>query len=233
MSKKNTNISFVLIIIFLCVIIIILLISFLEYNSTTTQYTIPNITTIVGTVLTIGALAFTIREQMKIKSISDAINKNNQDIQKKNLNYSFDFNLIRCLRYVHDIEYHIRNNEALSVLIRLADLKDCLIECKKVIDSKQNSSSFKCLQELMGKNDKELTKQSIKVIWENVTLQEDEDKQSKLNSHVSKLAGYIIAIEVAKCSLNGIRNIGEFISDIEELGSYLNEINTLAIFKIE
>lgn len=233
MFKKNTNISFVILIIVLCVIIIVLLILFLDPNPTTTQYTIPNITTIVGTVLTIGALAFTIREQMKIKSISDAINKNNQDIQKKFLNYSFDFNLTRCSRYVHDIESHIRNNEALSVLIRLADLKDCLIECKKVIDSRQNISSFRCLQELMGKNDKELTKQSIKVIWENVTLREDVERQSKLNSHISKLAGYIIAIEVAKCSLNGIRNKEEFISDIDGLGSYLNEINTLPIFKIE
>ncbi len=213
---KNKNRRFIFFTILSCTLLIILLILGLNPKpNSNTQLSLPNIVTIVGTVLTIGALTFTIREQIKLQILSDALSKNNKKIQSEYLNSSFNIHLAKCIRYVHEVSNNTQSNQGVIVLMRLGDLKECLIDCSKIVHSHE-----------------ELTQESTTNLPKNVTLQPD-DRHYNLKSNVLRISKYIIAIEVAGCSLNGIRNRPEFISYIERLGNYLNEINNSVIYKVK
>ncbi len=118
--------------------------------------------TIIGTLVTIGALFLTIREQYNLKTISKSIQRNTQEIEEKLINKAFQWNIEKCLKDISVIKEAIKNDKDVRRLNdRLEDLSECLTECKKVIKVHKNVISARCLDKLKMLPDKRLTRESI------------------------------------------------------------------------
>jgi hypothetical protein len=98
--RRNANLWFIVITVLISVFICIYLIWLLERKD---QNEI-NIITIVGTVLAISALVFTIKEQYRLKKISTAIRDNTREIQEKIIYKYSAWNIEKCSKYINDIQ---------------------------------------------------------------------------------------------------------------------------------
>jgi hypothetical protein len=156
----------------------------------------------VGTVLTIGALAFTIREQSHIKKTSDAIRENTEILRNKLVRRSFELHVDKCLKFTSSIQENVFGDPILlRVHTRLVDLKECLIECKKII-------------QLRDPEDKAST------------------EIHKFEDFTKKITAYCTVIQVAKYENNAIPNKAEFVANINEMQNFLNEIRENQSFSV-
>ena len=198
--RGDQNGLFIALTILICVLICAALIIFLKPF----DRNLINIVTIVGTVLTIGGLVFAIREQSHIKRTSDAIRENTDILKDKLIKRSFELHVDKCLKFTSSIQENVFSDTLLlRVHTRLVDLKECLIECKKIIllrDSKEDDATL----------------QRIK----------------QFDNFTKTITAYCTVIQVAKYENDAIPNKQEFVSNINEIQNFLNEIRENQPFSV-
>lgn len=220
---KNPNLWFILCTIIaslgLCIWLIMVL--------TIADRTEVNIITVVGTVLTISALVFTIKEQYRLKRISTAISNNTRDIQDKLIHKSFEWNIEKCAKYVNEIQAVLQNelngNNLTRIFIRLIDLKEGFIECKKVINIHKYYLSSTCLERLKMKADQEITPQNIVSLIEGIGQECKTERILVLDEYIKQITGYITQIQAVKFEKEGIGSQEGFLSKMGEIHTFINE----------
>lgn len=140
-AKKHPNKAFIIFTLIACAALSAVLILALKPS----DRTIPNIVTIAGTVLTVGGLLFAIREQATIKATSEAIKQNTATLRDQVVSKSLEANFTKCVNLTRHISDYINRPTFDAVYLRLGDLKECLIECKKIVrlnaDSRPETSA--------------------------------------------------------------------------------------------
>jgi hypothetical protein len=220
-SNKNSNRWFIIFNIGSCLLLSLLLI----YLIGSTDRTLINIVTIAGTILTIGALVFTIREQLKIKRISKAIQENTSAIQNKLVEKAFDWNVDRSLKCLNDLNSAGNDGSSLvRIHLRLTDLSESLIECKKSVNLSQGYLSQKCLEQLRQLDRKALTPEKVLALTKEIEDQCKTDRTQKLADFILKISAYSSQIQVANFLIDSIKDRTKFVEDITEMRNFLLEI---------
>ena len=126
----------------------ILLIAFCIYSIPITERTVINIITIIGTVFGVVGIVIAIYQQIQLISVSNAIKNTTANIQDHILNIHFEVNINCASKCLVKIDECYRNDfDAKSLKIKLDDLHDHVIECRKIIEKynnthKEKSSNF-------------------------------------------------------------------------------------------
>jgi hypothetical protein len=217
---RNPNIWFILITIVISVITCIFLISLLKVQDKNEI----NIITIVGTVLTISALVFTIKEQYRLKKISTAIKNNTKEIQEKLIYKSFEWNIERCSKYINEIQNAFNEPNLTRLFVRLIDLKEGLIECKKVINIHKYFLSDGCLERLKTVPATELSQKKIVDLLDEIGKTCKVERIFQLDEFVKDLTAHIVQIQSVKFEKTAIKDPTVLLSKIGEIHTYINEI---------
>ncbi|WP_394773155.1 hypothetical protein [Flavobacterium sp.] len=122
-----------------------------DQSTTTTSFWLS----LVGTILTLIGLTFTIYQQFKIKRTSEQIRNNSDTIYnniKKELN---SFHYTKAISLTNEIEDKLRSLEYPVALALIKQLQETLTECRKIytIDfSKQLDKCCECIDNQKGKS---------------------------------------------------------------------------------
>jgi hypothetical protein len=199
-KKHNSNRLFVCYTILACTLVCAALIYLLKPP----DRNLVNVVTIIGTVLTVGGLVFAIREQSHIKKTSDAIKENTEILKNRLIKRSFELHVDKCIKFTSSIQENLFADPLLlRVHMRLVDLKECFIECKKIIllrDPKDHAVS--------------------------------EERIKKFEKFTEIITAYYIVIQVAKYQNDAIPNKEEFITNINEMQNFLNEVRESQSFSV-
>lgn len=175
----------------------------------------------IGGLITMIALAFTIYQQVKLKNTSKLIQENTEQLQKSIRNNYESWNLNRAVGLTNEIEEYLSKKEFKSSIILIRQLRELLVDCKKVfiVDFiKELDDCVSCLDQESDKtNDLSKLIADCKAKCNIQSL----DTIKKLNR---KLAKQYVNINTGVIEERVQINVHECIKVVVDLRNELNEI---------
>ena len=228
MKKVSGNVWFIAGTIFVCTVLSL----WLTFALKPADRNIPNIVTIIGTILTVGGITFSIREQLSIKKTSKAIEANTSQLKERLLTKSFDWNLEKAIKYIDNIQSILHANNLYLVHQRLQDLSECLIECQRVIHFHNNLISRQCLDNLAKLADTELTQEKIVTSLSEINERCRAELDVQFSDYILHVTGYSTQIMVGQFKSNAIQNRSQFVAHINEIKNFLTTVRSNQLFEI-
>ena len=137
----------------------IILFLFIYFNFSPNDRTPINIISIIGTLITMIALAFSIHQQIEIKKTSELIEENSKNYQDSIRSSLYSWNITKAISLTEKLEDLLPKDEnILTSIFVLKEIQGILSDCKKAVLIHYSNELENCLNCLEGKT---ITKEQI------------------------------------------------------------------------
>ena len=134
-------------------LISVIIFGLIFYNIISIEKTPINIISIIGTLITIVALVFSIHQQIQIKKTSELIEENSKNYQDNIRSSFYSWNISRAIALSEKLEDLLPKEENIvTSIFVLKEIQGILSDCKKAVLIHYSNELENCLNCLEGKN---------------------------------------------------------------------------------
>ena len=167
-----------------------------------------------------------------IKRTSKAIEANTRDLRERFYSRTFEWYLDKGIKYAVDVQNTFDPHNLYRVHLRMNDLIDCLIECKKNLHAHSGLISSEYLDRLAAIPDAELTQEKIVTLIREIDVKCKSDLEQTFETYITKVTAYSTQIQVAGFNVNAVSNSDRLIQDIHTIKNFLSGVKSNQLSEI-
>lgn len=182
---------------------------------------IPYYISLIGSLITLSALAFTIYQQFQLRSKSKLIEENTRDYEKSLRHNFYGWNLNRAISLTEKLEDLLPNNKNLpACLFIIKELQNIIADCKRANLVHYNKKLEECIS-CLGKN---VSKSEIMKAIDTCKAECKTQWAEEFKKYNEQLSAENILITRKIGNSRNDFNKDRFLSKIVNLRTYLQEI---------
>ncbi|MES2519933.1 MAG: hypothetical protein V4585_17585 [Bacteroidota bacterium] len=186
------------------------------------EKTLVNFISIIGTLITMIALAFSIHQQIEIKKTSELIEENSKNYQDSIRSSLYSWNITRAISLTEKLEDLLPKDEnILTSIFVLKEIQGILSDCKKAVLIHYSNELENCLNCLEGKI---ITKEQITKILSGCKIESEHLWSEKFTYFNSELSAENFNLLRKLENQHNDFNKEEFLKKIIELRNFLQSI---------
>lgn len=204
------------------ILLTIILGAIIIYFTPSLQMDVSFYLSLVGGFITISALAFTMYQQFKLRTITARLSQNKKEMNKAVRNGFYQYSFNKALWLCDKIEDEDPNDNSKVVQVLLKELKTILLDCRKANLIHYKRLIEEKLEDLKEKSD--ISKNDIELL---IKCCKDECKaewENDFSQYILRLTGEYQLLSDKADGKNVKVNRAKFNSIIFEVSDYINQI---------
>jgi hypothetical protein len=184
------------------------------------EQSLPNMVTILGTVVTFGASVFTIREQLRLKTLTRAISDHTKLIENDITTRLLDWNVEKGIHCIEKLISCSQDTRLIRLYDKLNDLMEYLMICKKQTAVHSGRITGECLEALLACRHQNVPKSFIVHEIARFKAQCAGNRQAETDLYIELISSFMLQIVTGNYTRKTMDNLPHFIATINQIKHY-------------